>query len=168
MGIYYRPDPETASITIPFVSVLETNQRALAVRAYAKKMGVPVIQNVPLARRILKTHKRYSFISLDAIDEIIQLMIWLHQVENAGYEEASNDDIPTALEVAARRPESETDEPRQLRDEANTLSQQSGGFKGERYSANNDSQEEVKAENSESKAASNNENKDSVETVSEK
>lgn len=105
VGIYYRPDPETASITIPFVSVLETNQRALAVRAYAKKMGVPVIQNVPLARRILKTHKRYSFISLDAIDEIIQLMIWLHQVENAGYEEVANND--SQEEVKAENSESE-------------------------------------------------------------
>ncbi len=42
-------------------------------------------------------------------------------------------DIPTALEVAARRPECETDERRQLRDSANTRSQQRSGFKGEGY-----------------------------------
>ncbi|WP_339057608.1 hypothetical protein [Candidatus Regiella endosymbiont of Tuberolachnus salignus] len=41
--------------------------------------------------------------------------------------------IPTVLEVAARRPEGETDERRQLRDSANTRSQQRGGFKGEGY-----------------------------------
>ncbi|WP_339058338.1 bifunctional biotin--[acetyl-CoA-carboxylase] ligase/biotin operon repressor BirA [Candidatus Regiella endosymbiont of Tuberolachnus salignus] len=41
--------------------------------------------------------------------------------------------IPTALEVAARRPGCETDERRQLRDSANTCSQQRGGFKGEGY-----------------------------------
>ncbi|WP_339057988.1 TrbI/VirB10 family protein [Candidatus Regiella endosymbiont of Tuberolachnus salignus] len=42
-------------------------------------------------------------------------------------------DIPTALEVAARRPGGETDERRQLRDSANTRSQQRGGFKDEGY-----------------------------------
>jgi len=46
-------------------------------------------------------------------------------------------DIPTALEVAARRPGSETDERRQLRDSANTRSQQRGGFKGEEYRPKN-------------------------------
>ncbi|EGY28184.1 Mismatch repair ATPase (MutS family) [Candidatus Regiella insecticola 5.15] len=41
--------------------------------------------------------------------------------------------IPTVLEVAARRPGGETDERRQLRDSANTRSQQRGGFKDEGY-----------------------------------
>ncbi|EFL91750.1 arsenate reductase [Candidatus Regiella insecticola LSR1] len=41
--------------------------------------------------------------------------------------------IPTVLEVAAKRPGGETDERRQLRDSANTRSQQRGGFKGEGY-----------------------------------
>lgn len=83
VGVYFNPDPDIPSI--PLISVLETNQRALAVKAYAKKVGVPVIQNIPLARRILKTHKRYSFISLDEIEEIVRVIIWLRQVENAGH-----------------------------------------------------------------------------------
>ncbi|WP_141553607.1 4-amino-4-deoxy-L-arabinose lipid A transferase [Candidatus Regiella insecticola] len=41
--------------------------------------------------------------------------------------------IPTALEIAARRPGGETDERRQLRDSANARSQQRGSFKGEGY-----------------------------------
>ncbi|GFN46344.1 ribonuclease E [Candidatus Regiella insecticola] len=41
--------------------------------------------------------------------------------------------IPTALEVAARRPGCESDERRLLPDETNTCSQQRGGFKGEGY-----------------------------------
>ncbi|AZN35900.1 EscU/YscU/HrcU family type III secretion system export apparatus switch protein [Iodobacter ciconiae] len=79
IGIFYKPE----LIEIPFISVIETNQRALAVRAYAKKTGVPVIQNISLARRILKTHSRYSFIQLSELDEVLRLLTWLDQVENA-------------------------------------------------------------------------------------
>ncbi|QIX96595.1 EscU/YscU/HrcU family type III secretion system export apparatus switch protein [Cedecea sp. FDAARGOS_727] len=79
VGIYINMDV----VGIPFISVLETNQRALAVRAYAEKVGVPVVENVRLARKIFKTHRRYSFVSIDDLDEVIEILIWLEQVENA-------------------------------------------------------------------------------------
>lgn len=79
VGIYVNLEV----VGIPFISVLETNQRALAVRAYAEKVGVPVVENVQLARRIYKTHRRYSFVSLEELDEVIEVLIWLEQVENA-------------------------------------------------------------------------------------
>ncbi|CNF35078.1 EscU/YscU/HrcU family type III secretion system export apparatus switch protein [Yersinia kristensenii] len=79
VGIYLNLDV----IGIPFISVLETNQRALAVRAYAEKVGVPVVENIKLAHRILKTHHRYSFVSLEELDEVIGILMWLQQVENA-------------------------------------------------------------------------------------
>ncbi|OHX10794.1 EscU/YscU/HrcU family type III secretion system export apparatus switch protein [Chromobacterium sphagni] len=79
IGIYFRPDV----VPIPFVSVMETNQRALAVRAYAEKVGVPVVRDVPLARRIFAGHRRYSFVSLGEVDEVLRLLVWLEQVENA-------------------------------------------------------------------------------------
>lgn len=79
VGIYMNRDV----VGIPFISVLEKNQRALAVRAYAEKVGVPVVENVKLARRILKSHRRYSFVSLEELDEVIDILIWLEQVENA-------------------------------------------------------------------------------------
>ncbi|WP_395490287.1 EscU/YscU/HrcU family type III secretion system export apparatus switch protein [Cedecea davisae] len=79
VGIYINMDV----VGIPFISVLETNQRALAVRAYAEKVGVPVVENVRLARKIFKTHRRYSFVSIDDLDDVIEILIWLEQVENA-------------------------------------------------------------------------------------
>lgn len=79
VGIYINAE----MMNIPFISVMETNQRALAVRAYAEKNGVPVVENIALARRIFSTHKRYSFISLEELDEIIKILIWLEQVEHA-------------------------------------------------------------------------------------
>ena len=72
---------------------METNQRALAVRRYAEKEGVPVVEDISLARRIFKTHSRYSFIKLDEIDEVLKILIWLEQVENAW-----RDEIPTSNE----------------------------------------------------------------------
>jgi type III secretion protein U len=79
IGIYFRPE-----ITVmPFISLMETNQRALAVRAYAAKVGVPVITDVALARRILRTHRRYSFIQEQEIEQVLRLLIWIEQVEQA-------------------------------------------------------------------------------------
>ncbi|ANI31733.1 type III secretion system protein SpaS [Yersinia entomophaga] len=79
VGIYLNVDV----IPIPFISVLETNQRAIAVRTYAKKVGIPVIEDVKLARQIFKTHRRYSFVSMEELDEVLRLLAWLEQVENA-------------------------------------------------------------------------------------
>ncbi|SDT43627.1 type III secretion protein U [Pseudomonas asplenii] len=79
IGIYFRPDISF----IPLVSVIETNQRALAVRAYAREMGIAVVSDIRLARRIYRTHQRYSFIQLEEIEEVLRLLIWLEQVEQA-------------------------------------------------------------------------------------
>lgn len=87
VGIYFRPE----ITTIPFISVLETNQRALAVRAYAEKVGVPVIVNVNLARRIYTHNRCYSFINIDEIQEVLRILIWLEQVENAYVQEHLHD-----------------------------------------------------------------------------
>lgn len=86
IGIYFRPEISV----IPFISVLETNQRALAVRAYAEKVGVPVIVNVRLARRIYARNRRYSFIHIDEIQEVLRILIWLEQVENVYAQEHLN------------------------------------------------------------------------------
>ncbi|MBZ9781930.1 EscU/YscU/HrcU family type III secretion system export apparatus switch protein [Pseudomonas sp. REP124] len=79
IGVYFRPE-----ITVlPFISLMETNQRALAVRAYARQVGVPVINDIALARRIFKTHQRYSFLQVQEVEEVLRLLIWLEQVEQA-------------------------------------------------------------------------------------
>lgn len=79
VGIYFRPQ-----ITVlPFISLMETNQRALAVRVYAEKVGVPVITDIALARRIFRTHRRYSFIQEQEVEQVLRLLIWLEQVEQA-------------------------------------------------------------------------------------
>ena len=79
IGVYFRPE-----ITVlPFISLMETNQRALAVRAYAREVGIPVVNDPALARRIYKTHQRYSFLQVQEVEEVLRLLIWLEQVEQA-------------------------------------------------------------------------------------
>jgi len=88
VGIYFNP----SHLPFPIVSICERNQRALAVRRYAEKIGVPVVVDVRLARQIYKTHKRYEIVSLDVLEPIVRLMVWLRDVEQAAmgaaYEEA--------------------------------------------------------------------------------
>ncbi len=83
IGIYLNPEV----VFIPFISILETNQRALAVRRYAEKVGVPVVENVQLAREIYRTHKKHTFISLEMFNEVMDILVWLQQVERKWSEE---------------------------------------------------------------------------------
>jgi type III secretion YscU/HrpY family protein len=84
IGIYFKPDISP----IPYVCIRERNQRALAVRRYAEKVGVPVIVDAALARRLYRTHKLYSMVSMDEIHAVVRLLLWLYQVELAGAEGA--------------------------------------------------------------------------------
>lgn len=80
IGVFFKPE----IVPIPFISVVETNQRALAVRAYAEKVGVPVVRDIPLARRMYKKHRRYSFINEEEIAEVLKLLTWLEEAEQVG------------------------------------------------------------------------------------
>jgi type III secretion system export apparatus switch protein len=72
------------STPMPFISIREQGTRALAVIAYAESVGVPIVRDIPLARRIFAKHTRYSFISRDEIEPIMRLLQWLAEVERAG------------------------------------------------------------------------------------
>ncbi|WP_063897261.1 EscU/YscU/HrcU family type III secretion system export apparatus switch protein [Burkholderia ubonensis] len=80
IGIYFNPDV----LPLPYVSICERNQRAVAVRRYAEKIGIPVIVDVALARRMYKTHKRYGVVGLDEFQPVLTLLMWLREVETGG------------------------------------------------------------------------------------
>ncbi|WP_080494425.1 EscU/YscU/HrcU family type III secretion system export apparatus switch protein [Burkholderia ubonensis] len=80
IGIYINADV----VPIPFVSVRETNARALAVIRHAESKGVPVVRDITLARSVYRNApRRYSFVSADDIDAVMRVLIWLKQVEAA-------------------------------------------------------------------------------------
>lgn len=82
IAIYFNP--EVASL--PFIALRVTNQKARAAIAYAEKIGVPVVRYIPLTRRLYHAYSQHSFISLndDALMEVMNILIWLRQVETAG------------------------------------------------------------------------------------
>ena len=79
IGVYLDPQ----KVPLPFVSILEKDERALAVIAYAEKCNVPVIRDVYLARTLFKVVRPYSFIPTDMLEPILRIMIWLYEVEMA-------------------------------------------------------------------------------------
>jgi len=88
IAIYFNP--EVASL--PFIAFRSTHQKARAAIAYAEKIGIPVVRDIALTRRIYKTYRQYSFISLndESLMKIMNILIWLRQVETAGMEQASD------------------------------------------------------------------------------
>lgn len=66
---------------IPFISLIEIENKALAVRRYAKKVGVPVIEDVALARKLYATHEVNTFVDLDCFPPIMDILLWLDIVE---------------------------------------------------------------------------------------
>jgi type III secretion protein U len=96
MAVYFNP--EVASL--PFIALRCTNQKAKAAIAYAQKVGVPVVRNIPLARRLYHTYSQYSFISLedDVLMDVMDVLIWLRQVEAAGIAPVDENDVPAQSE----------------------------------------------------------------------
>ncbi len=97
IGIYFKPEISP----IPYISLREHNQRALAVRRYAEKVGVPVIVDIGLARRLYRTHKIYSIVSMEEIHAVVRILLWLQEVEIAGFNEDAriNDQRDDAVNV---------------------------------------------------------------------
>lgn len=92
MAVYFNP--EVASL--PFIALRCTNLKAKAAIAYAEKIGVPVVRNIPLTRRLYHTYSQYSFISLedDVLMDVMDVLIWLRQVEAAGIAPLDADPTP--------------------------------------------------------------------------
>ncbi|EPX9283681.1 type III secretion system export apparatus switch protein Spa40/SpaS, partial [Shigella boydii] len=49
---------------------------------YANEVGIPTVRDVKLARKLYKTHTKYSFVDFEHLDEVLRLIVWLEQVEN--------------------------------------------------------------------------------------
>ncbi|AUX72543.1 EscU/YscU/HrcU family type III secretion system export apparatus switch protein [Erwinia pyrifoliae] len=86
MAIYFNP--QVASL--PFIALRASNFKAKAALLYAEEIGIPVVRNVLLTRRLYKSYVQYSFISIndDDLMAVMDILIWLRQVEIAGMESA--------------------------------------------------------------------------------
>ncbi|WP_369309487.1 EscU/YscU/HrcU family type III secretion system export apparatus switch protein [Providencia rettgeri] len=75
--IYYDPD----IAPLPFLFSKSRGTLAKAIIKYAEQQGVPVIRDIPLARKIWRSYKKDSFIDEVGLEEIMQILSWLIQVE---------------------------------------------------------------------------------------
>ncbi len=80
IGIYINTDIFPA----PIISVREKDERALAARRYAQEKNVPVIRDRILARRLYATHKLYSVVNVNEVDEILRILAWLKETDYRG------------------------------------------------------------------------------------
>ncbi|MDC5886298.1 EscU/YscU/HrcU family type III secretion system export apparatus switch protein [Proteus mirabilis] len=82
IAIYFDPDQEI----LPLVAVRAANAQALAVKAYACEIGIPVVTDVRLARRIYQNYRLYECVARQELMDVMDVLIWLKQVEMAGIE----------------------------------------------------------------------------------
>ncbi|WGL98618.1 EscU/YscU/HrcU family type III secretion system export apparatus switch protein [Arsenophonus sp. aPb] len=96
IGIYFDPD----NSILPLVAVRMANQYALAVQAYAKEIGIPIVRNVKLARQIYHRYRLYETVVKQDLLDVIDIFIWLKQVEMAAILENS----PIETENSEQKP----------------------------------------------------------------
>lgn len=108
IAIYFNP--EVAAL--PFIALRVTNLKAKAAIAYAEKNGVPVVRYIPLTRRLYHSYSQYSFISLndDVLMKVMDILIWLRQVEVAGMELPILHDINESDTTGSRSSSAPTDQ----------------------------------------------------------
>ncbi|HBA9513329.1 TPA: EscU/YscU/HrcU family type III secretion system export apparatus switch protein [Escherichia coli] len=88
IAIYFNPD----IAIFPFIALRCANMKARAAIAYAEKIGVPVVRNVKIARKLYNKYKQHSFITVndDVLISVIDILIWLQQVESLGLSQEEN------------------------------------------------------------------------------
>lgn len=97
---------------MPFVSLAAKGERALAIIHYAEKQGVPVVRDILVARRLIKEVRRYTFVSVDMVEPIYRILIWLREVELAHLRESQPElaaKIDAATNAVASSPASGTE-----------------------------------------------------------
>ena len=79
IGVYFNPEV----MPIPFVSLYAKGPKAVAIIRYAERHGTPVVRDKVVTRRLFPLVRRYSFIPVDMIEPIFQILGWLQEVEQA-------------------------------------------------------------------------------------
>lgn len=82
IAIYFNPD----IAIFPFIALRCANIKAKAAIAYAEEIGVPVVRNIKIARKLYNKYTQHSFITVDddVLISVIDILIWLRQVESLG------------------------------------------------------------------------------------
>lgn len=80
IGIYFDPD----NGIMPLVSLRCIDEKALAVKAYAKQVGTPVVRYPELARKIYSKYHLFEVMMDQDLLDVMDILIWLKKIEIAG------------------------------------------------------------------------------------
>ena len=89
IGIRYEPE----EAPLPKIVVAGADRIAKIIRETALEEGIPIMENVPLARSLWATGKVDDFIPLDLVEPVAEVLKWVKSLNDAKREEAELDSI---------------------------------------------------------------------------
>ena len=89
IGIRYEPE----EAPLPKIVVAGADGMAKVIRETALEAGIPIMENIPLARSLWATGKVDDFIPLDLVEPVAEVLKWVKSLNDAKREEAELDSI---------------------------------------------------------------------------
>jgi len=89
VGISYKPE----EAPLPKVAVMGADKVAAIIRRTAMEEGIPIMENVPLARRLYAEAKVEEFIPLALVEPVAQVLKWVKSLNDAKKEDAALDSV---------------------------------------------------------------------------
>ena len=77
VGIYYKQ----GETSLPYVTFMYKDEVALKLKEYAREQDIPVVENVSLARGLLKKGKKYSAIPAEFIKPVAEVIKFVQKLE---------------------------------------------------------------------------------------
>lgn len=77
VGIYYKE----GNTKLPVVTIKGTDYVAMCIKEMAKEEGIPIMENVPLARALLAEGKIGAYIPSNLIEPIVEVLKWVRSQE---------------------------------------------------------------------------------------
>lgn len=89
VGIRYKVD----EAPLPQIVVAGADRIAKIIRETAQREGIPIMENVPLARSLWKQCKVHDYIPVELAEPVAEVLKWVKSLEDARKEEAELDSI---------------------------------------------------------------------------
>lgn len=89
VGIRYRPD----EAPLPKVTVSGADRIAALIRRTAMEEGIPIMENIPLARALYAKVKIEEFIPAELVEPVAEVLKWVKALDEARKEEAELDSV---------------------------------------------------------------------------
>ena len=89
VGLLYRP----GETQLPKVTVKGADAMAAVIRRAAAEAGVPIVENVPLARALYRQAKVDTYIPEPLFEPVVEVLKWVHDMQKARQEEQDLENI---------------------------------------------------------------------------